>query len=48
MFFEVDGWPHPSTGCRAYPLDMVCTGASSAMGGHEGEVQRVRNLIVGV
>ena len=25
IFFEVSGWPHPSTGDPAYPLDMVST-----------------------
>lgn len=25
IFFEVGGWPHPSTGDLVYPLDMVST-----------------------
>jgi hypothetical protein len=51
------GWPHPSTGGRAYSFDMVSTGSISPllgisanvihMGEDQGEIQSIRNLKIG-
>ena len=41
--FEVGGWPYPSTGDCAYPLDMVSTGSVSTLLGILANVLPIRS-----